>query len=84
MKMTMHIDEGLLDRVIKLYGCSSKTEAVNHALSEMERRHRLRGYATSGLGLSADELREGVAADYDVITARGGKGATTRGRRCSG
>ena len=28
MKMTMHIDEELLDRVVKRFGCESKTEAV--------------------------------------------------------
>ena len=70
MKMTMHIDEGLLGRVMELYACESKTEAVNLALREMERRHLLRGYAKSGLGLSALELREGVAKDYDVVAAR--------------
>ena len=37
MKMTMHIDEGLLNRVIALYGCASKTEAVNRALSTRSR-----------------------------------------------
>ena len=70
MKMTMHIDEGLLDRVMKLYDCESKTEAVRLALRELERGHLLRGYAKTGLGLSALELREGVAADYDVLADR--------------
>jgi Arc/MetJ family transcription regulator len=70
MKMTMHIDEGLLSRVMEIYGCESKTEAVNFALIEMERRHLLRGFAKSGLGLSALEIKEGVAKDYDVLSAR--------------
>jgi Arc/MetJ family transcription regulator len=70
MKMTMHIDDELLSRVMEIYACESKTEAVNFALREMERRHLLRGYAKSGLGLSALELREGVAKDYDVLSDR--------------
>ena len=31
MKMTMHIDEELLDRVIAAHGFASKTEAVEMA-----------------------------------------------------
>ena len=34
MKMTMHIDEELLDRVVKRFGCASKTEAVEMALKD--------------------------------------------------
>ena len=36
MKMTMHIDEDLLDRVVKRFACASKTEAVEMALTEMD------------------------------------------------
>lgn len=81
MKMTMHIDEGLLERVMRLHGCASKTEAVDLALRELERRHALAAYATSGLGLSADELREGVAPDYDVLTARTVRELAAHGKR---
>ena len=37
MKMTMHIDEALLKRVMEEYECESKTEAVEMALREMDR-----------------------------------------------
>jgi Arc/MetJ family transcription regulator len=83
MKMTMHIDEGLLDRVMKLYGCESKTEAVHLALREMERRHLLRGYGKTGLGLAALDLREGVAADYDVLAGREAGRPASHGKRRS-
>ncbi len=83
MKMTMHIDEGLLDRVMKLYDCESKTEAVHLALRELERGHLLRGYAKTGLGLSALELREGVAADYDVLADREAGKPVSHGKRRS-
>jgi Arc/MetJ family transcription regulator len=83
MKMTMHIDEGLLDRVMKLYDCESKTEAVHLALRELERGHLLRGYAKTGLGLSALELKEGVAADYDVLADREAGKPVAHGKRRS-
>jgi Arc/MetJ family transcription regulator len=70
MKMTMHIDEALLDRVIREYGFASKTEAVEAALHEMDRRSRLRKFAEHGLGLSAEELREAVDPDYDLTALR--------------
>lgn len=85
MKMTLHIDEALLDRVTAIYGCESKTAAVALALGEMERRHTLRNYADKGLGLTADELREAVDPGYDLTASRYGTTAKapskTHGRR---
>lgn len=65
MKMTMHIDEALLKRVMEAYECESKTEAVDMALREMDRQTRLRHFAKHGLGLTPDELRNSVAPGYD-------------------
>jgi len=42
MKMTMHIDEDVLDRVMKITGAKTKTEAVEIALNEMARRHKMK------------------------------------------
>lgn len=72
MKMTLHIDEALLERVAAIYGCESKTAAVALALGEMERRHTLKRYADRGLGFSAEELREAVDPDYDLMATRHG------------
>jgi Arc/MetJ family transcription regulator len=83
MKMTMHIDDALLARVMKLYSCESKTEAVHMALREMERRHLLHGYASRGLGLDACELKEGVAVDYDVLASREADKPVAHGTRRS-
>ncbi len=69
MKMTMHIDEDLLDRVINAYGCESKTEAVAMALREVDRRARLREFAKNGLGLTPKELQNAVAPGYDPSSA---------------
>lgn len=70
MKMTMHIDEGLLASVMAEYGCESKTEAVEMALFEANRRAKLKKFATHGLGFSADELRNSVEPDYDIMSLR--------------
>jgi Arc/MetJ family transcription regulator len=57
MKMTMHIDEDVLARVMKVTGAKSKTQAVEIALKEMARRHKMKELFTAGLGLTPDELR---------------------------
>jgi len=70
MKMTMHIDEAVLDRIVHTYGFDSKTEAVNFALNELDRKARLRAFLKNGLGFSAEELKASVDPDYDVMAAR--------------
>jgi len=57
MKMTMHIDEEVLARVMEITGAPTKTEAVEIALKEMARRHKLKELFTAGLGATPDELR---------------------------
>ena len=56
MKMTMHIDEDVLDRVMKITGAKTKTAAVEIALTEMARRHKMKELFKAGLGLTPDEL----------------------------
>ena len=56
MKMTMHIDEDVLARVMKVTGAKSKTKAVEIALKEMARRHKMKELFSAGL--SAEELRD--------------------------
>ena len=58
MKMTLHIDEALLKRVMAATGVSSKTRAVDLALRELDRRAELKLLAGEGLGLTPKELRE--------------------------
>ncbi len=70
MKMTMHIDEALLDDVIETFGCRSKTEAVSFALKEVLRRRRLREFLKGGLGLTEEELRDSVDPAYDPLSMR--------------
>lgn len=65
MKMTMHIDEALLKRVMEEYDFASKTEAVEMALREMDRKARFREFGTNGLGLSPAEWADAVVPGYD-------------------
>lgn len=68
MKMTMHIDEDVLDEVMKLTGCSSKTAAVEKALSEMVRRSRLSHLLKEGMGMTAAEIKDSFDfATYDAM-----------------
>ena len=68
--MTMHIDEVLLERVMKEYEFPSKTEAVEAALKELDRQMRLREFRKHGLGLTPDELANAVDPHYDVNLGR--------------
>lgn len=57
MKMTMHIDEEVLDRVMKITGAKTKTAAVEMALSDLARRHKMKELFSAGLGMTAEELK---------------------------
>ena len=65
MKMTMHIDEHLLKRVMEEYGYESKTEAVEMALRELDRKMRFKEFGTKGLGLTPAEWEDAVFPGYD-------------------
>jgi Arc/MetJ family transcription regulator len=70
MKMTLHIDDELLARVMAATGAASKTHAVDLALREIDRRTKLVRLATEGLGLGAHELRETLDPAYDLEERR--------------
>jgi Arc/MetJ family transcription regulator len=70
MKMTLHIDEALLARVIASTGARSKTQAVDLALREMDRKATLLKLSSTGLGLAADQLKETLDPAYDLEAAR--------------
>lgn len=72
MKMTMHIDEEVLDRVMKITGAKTKTAAVELALNEMARRHKMKELFSQGLGLTPDELRaEFAPSPADLLDDHG-------------
>lgn len=72
MKMTMHIDEDVLRRVMQVTGAKTKTEAVELALNEMARRHKLKELFTAGLGLTPDQLKaEFAPGPADALDSHG-------------
>lgn len=70
MKMTMHIDDALLERVMAATGAKSKTMAIDLALRELDRRAELIRITKEGLGLSPAELREAIDPAYDLEAVR--------------
>ena len=70
IKMTMHIDEALLARVMVAHGCESKTEAVDMALREMARKAEFRAMVAAASPFSPAELRAAVEPSYDVAALR--------------
>jgi Arc/MetJ family transcription regulator len=80
MKMTMHIDEKLLEGVMKTYGCETKTEAVDFALRELDRKARFREMVKSGMGMTPEELADSVDPNYDVQAMRVAESPSKHGR----
>ena len=70
MKMTMHIDEALLEEVMAATGAASKTAAVHEALRKVAVKYRQRERWRRDLGMTAEEL----AAAYDPDVALGLRG----------
>jgi Arc/MetJ family transcription regulator len=81
MKMTMHIDDGLLARVMAATGATSKTHAIDLALREMDRRAKLVKLCEAGLGLTPDELKDAVDPTYDLDEMRRHETPVTYGRK---
>lgn len=70
MKMTMNIDEALLKRAMRIAGTTSKTETVDLALRELERRGSLAKILRQGMGMSPAELGEMFDPAYDLDAMR--------------
>jgi len=81
MKMTLHIDEDLLSRVMETTGATSKTKAIDLALREMDRKAKLVKLTSEGLGLNPDELRDAIDPAYDLNAMRKLETPVTYGRK---
>ncbi len=58
MKLTLNIDDELLDRVRETTGAKTKTEAIHLALHEMDRRNKLRELlAKDDFGMSSEDWK---------------------------
>ncbi len=70
MKMTLHIDDGLLSRVMEATGAESKTKAIDIALREIDRKTTLMRLANEGLGVTGEALHDAVDPSYDLSEMR--------------
>jgi len=70
MKITMNIDDMLLENVMKATGIRSKTGAVDVALREFDRRHTLRKLLETNLGLSEEEVVHAFDPDHNLANLR--------------
>jgi Arc/MetJ family transcription regulator len=81
VKITLHVDEALLARVMEAAGVKSKTKAIDLALREMDRKARLLSLCSEGLGLGADELKETLDPAYDLHAMRRLEGPISYGHK---
>ncbi len=56
MKIPIRVEEDLLKRVVDAYGYKSKSEAVEMALKELDRKVRHREFINNGSGFIPCEL----------------------------
>jgi len=74
MKLTLNIDDELLERVRETTGAKTKTDAIHVALNEMDRRHKLRELlAKDDFGMTSEDWKnawEDPGADAEDFTAK--------------
>jgi hypothetical protein len=70
MKITLNIDGELLARVVAITGSETKTDAIDFALREVDRRARLVEVLRAGTGADAEELRDMFDPESDPLAMR--------------
>ena len=81
MKMTLHIDDELLARVMAATGAESKTRAIDLALREVDRKAKLVKLASEGLGLTPNELKDALDPAYNLEEMRRRETPVNYGRK---
>ncbi len=76
----MNIDDALLKRVVETTGISSKTGAVDYALREWDRRHRMKTLLETNLGLTEKEIITAFDPSYDVEALRAAESPADYGK----
>jgi len=76
MKITINMDDDLLDSVMSITGATTKTEAIHITLRDIVRRAKLLNVLKEGLGLSSEELRSAFDPASDPMRLRVGEGIT--------
>ena len=81
MKMTMHIDDDLLKRVMDAYDLETKTDAIHFALKELERRAAMKEFVGKGLGLAPEDYEDAIdSASYAESSLRVAEDPVTYGK----
>ena len=80
MKMTIDIDDGLLERVMAVTGAKTKTEAIDHALREIDRRARLVEVLSRDRGMTSDDWKNAFEPNYDLEHLRAAEEPPKYGR----
>jgi Arc/MetJ family transcription regulator len=81
MKMTLNIDDGLLERVMSVTGAKTKTEAIDLALKEMDRRGRLREVLGRDRRMTATDWKNAFEPGYDLDALRAAEAPATYARK---
>lgn len=76
MKITVNMDDELLESVMTITGATTKTEAIHIALKDIVRRAKLLNILKEGSGLPPDELTNLFDPASDPMKLRVGEGIT--------
>jgi len=76
MKITINMDDELLEDAMRIMGASTKTEAIHTALREVVRRARLIELLKEGSGKTPEELGEMFDPASDPMKLRMAEGVT--------
>ena len=79
--MTLNIDDELLARVVEFTGAKTKTEAIDLALKEMDRRAKLSLLLKDDFGMSSDDWKQVFDPDYDLESMRVAETPPNYGRK---
>ena len=70
MKLTIDLEKDLLERVVRLTGARTRTEAITTALKEIDRRGKLVELLREGTGATQSELKDMFDPDSDPVLLR--------------
>jgi Arc/MetJ family transcription regulator len=70
MKITLNVDDALLNRVVETTSAKTKTAAIDFALREVDRRAELTKVLARGSGISGEDLATLFDPAFDPAAMR--------------
>lgn len=70
VKITLNVDDTLLNTAMEYFDVSSKTKAIDLSLREIARKRKLMEIGRKGLGMSSEEIKNIFDEDYDILSLR--------------